>query len=105
SLLLARAETRRHEFALRTSLGAGRGRLLRQLMTEGVLLSLAGAALGLLLARTAVDLFASRYAASLPRTSEVAIDPMVLLFTLGVAMASALLFGLAPLMHTRMKSL
>ncbi len=105
NLLLARAETRHREFAVRTALGASRGRLLRQFMTEGVLLSLAGGALGVLLAATGVQALIRAYPTSLPRTSEVAVDPLVLLFTFGVAVATGLLFGLAPVMHTRVKGL
>ena len=82
---LARAETRHREFAVRTALGAGRGRLLRQFMTEGVLLSLLGGVLGLLLARAGVQALIRLFPTSLPRTSEVAVDPLVLVFTLGVS--------------------
>ena len=105
NLLLARAETRHREFAVRTVLGAGRGRLLRQFMTEGVLLSLVGGVLGVLLARAGVQALLRVYPTSLPRTSEVTVDPLVLLFTLGVSIATGLLFGLAPLMHTRVSGL
>ena len=94
NLLLARAETRHREFAVRTALGAGRGRLLRQFMTEGVLLSLVGGALGLVLARAGVQALIRAYPTSLPRTSEVTVDPLVLLFTLGVSIATGLVFGL-----------
>ena len=82
NLLLARAETRHREFAVRTALGAGRGRLLRQFMTEGVLLSIVGGVLGLVLARAGVQALIRVYPTSLPRTSEVTVDPLVLLFTL-----------------------
>jgi predicted permease len=105
NLLLARAETRHREFAVRTALGAGRGRLLRQFMTEGVLLSIVGGVLGLLLARAGVQALIRLYPSSLPRTAEVTVDPMVLIFTLGVSVATGLVFGLAPLMHTRIKGL
>ena len=105
NLLLARAETRHREFAVRTALGAGRGRLLRQFMTEGVLLSIIGGVLGLLLARAGVQALIRLYPSSLPRTAEVTVDPIVLIFTLGVSIATGLVFGLAPLMHTRVKGL
>jgi predicted permease len=105
NLLLARAETRHREFAVRTVLGAGRGRLLRQFMTEGVLLSIVGGVLGVLLARAGVQALLRVYPTSLPRTSEVTVDPLVLVFTLGVSVLTGLLFGLAPLMHTRVAGL
>jgi predicted permease len=105
NLLLARAETRHREFAVRTALGAGRGRLLGQFMTEGIMLSIVGGVLGLLLARAGVQSLIRVYPTSLPRTSEVTVDPLVLLFTLGVSIATGLVFGLAPLMHTRVSGL
>jgi predicted permease len=105
NLMLARAETRHREFAVRTALGAGRGRLVRQFMTEGVLLSIVGGALGLLLARAGVQALIRLYPTSLPRTAEVTVDPAVLLFTLGVSILTGVIFGLAPLMHTRAKGL
>src|SRR5262245_34331567 len=105
NLFLARAETRHREFAVRTALGAGRGRLLRQFMAEGLLLSAAGGAVGLLLAIAGVRILLRAYPTSLPRTNEVAVDLPVLLFTLGISMATGVLFGLAPLLHTRVKGL
>ena len=105
NLMLARAETRHREFAVRTALGAGRARLVRQFMTEGVLLSIIGGALGLVLARAGVQALIRLYPTSLPRTAEVTVDPLVLLFTLGVSVLTGLIFGLAPLMHTRVKGL
>ncbi len=105
NLLLARAETRHREFAVRTALGAGRGRLLGQFITEGVLLSLVGGVLGLVLARVGVQALIRVYPTSLPRTAEVTVDPLVLLFTLGVSIVTGLVFGLAPLMHTRVQGL
>jgi predicted permease len=105
NLLLARAETRHREFAVRTALGAGRGRLLRQFMTEGVLLSIVGGVLGLLLARAGVQALIRMYPTSLPRTAELTVDPMVLLFTFAVSLATGIIFGFAPLMHTKMSGL
>ena len=105
NLLLARAERRQRELAVLTALGATRLRLLRQFMTESVLLSMAGGLLGLVLARVSVQALIRAYPSSLPRTAEIAIDPTVWLFTFAVAAASGLLFGLAPLMHTRVKGL
>jgi predicted permease len=105
NLLVARAETRRREFAVRTALGAGRGRLLRQFMTESVVLSLLGGGLGLVLARVGVQALVRLYPDSLPRTSELSIDPAVLLFTLAVSIAAGLAFGFAPLLHTRVRGL
>ena len=105
NLLLARAESRHREFAVRTALGAGRGRLLRQFMTESLILSFAGAGLGLVIAHAAVDALVRAYPNTLPRTSEVTVDPLVLLFTLAVAIVTGVLFGFAPIMHTRMKGL
>ena len=105
NLLLARAETRHREFAVRTALGAGRGRLLAQFMTEGVLLSLVGGVLGLILARAGIQALLVAYPTSLPRTSEVTVDPMVLMFTLAVSLLTGVVFGLAPLLHTRVKML
>jgi putative ABC transport system permease protein len=105
NLLLARAESRQREFAVRTAIGASRGRLLQQFLIEGVVLSVAGGALGVVLARAGVQAIIRAYPASLPRTSEVTVDPLVLLFTLGVCAASGTFFGLAPMMHTRITGL
>jgi predicted permease len=105
NLLLARAETRHREFAVRTALGAGRGRLLRQFMTEGVLLAIVGGLLGLFLARVGVNALLRVYPSSLPRTAEVAVDPVVLAFTFGVSILTGMIFGLAPLMHNKVKGL
>lgn len=107
NLLLARAEARHREFAVRTALGAGRARLVRQFMTEGVILSLAGGSLGLLLAHLGVRALLRAYPESLPRTGEVAVavDARVLAFTVAVSIATGLIFGLAPILHVRMKGL
>jgi predicted permease len=105
NLLMSRAESRRREFAVRAALGAGRGRLLRQTMTEGVMLCVAGGMLGLLLARVALQALIRAYPTSVPRMSDIAIDPPVLLVTLGVSVATGVLFGLAPMAQRRMNDL
>ncbi len=99
NLLLARSSARRREFAIRAALGADRGRVVRQLLTESVLLSLGGAAIGLLLARWGTRLMLAAVPGSLPRSTEIAIDPRVLFFTLAVSVATGLLFGLVPAFH------
>jgi putative ABC transport system permease protein len=101
NLLLARAEARQKEIAVRTALGAQRGRLLRQFLTESIVLSLFGGALGLLLATWGVRAIVATNPESLPRVREIGIDGRVLLFTLGVAIVTGVLFGLAPAMHAR----
>jgi putative ABC transport system permease protein len=105
NLLMARAESRRREFAVRAALGASRSRLLRQTMTEGVMLCLAGGMLGLWLARVAVQALIRAYPTSVPRMSEIAIDLSVLLFALGLSVATGVLFGLAPVARRRTNDL
>jgi putative ABC transport system permease protein len=99
NLLLARAASRQREMAIRVSAGAGRARILRQLLTESLSLSLAGAALGLLMAFWGTQLFASMTDVRIPRLNAAHVDWRVLLFTLAVSFVTALLFGLAPAMH------
>ena len=99
NLLLARSTARKREFAIRTALGAERGRIVRQLLTESVLLSLGAAAIGLLLARWGTRLVLAAAPDSLPRSAEIVIDPYVLLFTLAVSIVTGILFGLAPAFH------
>ena len=95
-LMLARGATRQVELAIRAAIGAGRGRLVRQLLTESVLLALSGALAGVLLAYLSLDALVSIIPLSLPANSPVAINPTVLAFALGLAVATALLFGLVP---------
>ncbi|HUE01700.1 MAG TPA: ABC transporter permease [Bryobacteraceae bacterium] len=96
NLLLARSTARKREFAIRAALGAARGRIVRQLLTESVLLSMGGAAVGLLLARWGTSLVLAAAPGTLPRSSEIGIDWHVLLFTLVVSIATGVLFGLSP---------
>jgi predicted permease len=99
NLMLARAEARHKEFAVRTALGAGRGRILRQFTVEGLVLSALGAALGLALAYWGLKALLAANPESIPRAAEVALDPAVLALTVGVAVLTGLVFGLAPLLH------
>jgi putative ABC transport system permease protein len=96
NLLLVRAEGRQHELAVRSALGAGWGRIARDLLGESVLLGLAGGALGLALAFGSLRLLVALGPANLPRLNEVGINPRALLFTLAVSLVSGLLFGLLP---------
>jgi putative ABC transport system permease protein len=96
NLLLARAATRQREMAIRAALGAGRGRLVRQLLTESLLLSFAGAALGLVFAAWAIDGLIALAPYVLPRVADVGLDPRVLGFTAAVAVATGVAFGLVP---------
>jgi putative ABC transport system permease protein len=96
NLLLARAEARRREIAIRSALGANLGRLARQFATEGVLLSFIGAILGLGLAFGGLRLIQLTNAGGLPRAAEIGMDWRVLIFTLGTSIVTGILFGLAP---------
>lgn len=97
SLLLARAESRQREFALRAALGAGRGRLLRQFLTEGLVLAVAGGVVGVALAGVALRAILSTTAEGIPRLTGVRLDPVVLAFTLAVSVVTGIVFGLVPL--------
>jgi predicted permease len=99
NLLLARAQDRHKEVAVRAAMGAGHGRLLRQFLTEGVVLSAAGAVLGIGLAWLSLDLLQAAGPGDLPRLAEIRLDGTVLLFTSGIAIATGIFFGLAPTRH------
>ena len=96
TLLMARATARTREFALRTALGAGRGRLVRQLVTESLLLSLTGGALGLAVAYAGVRTVATMTLFELPRAQELGVNGTVLLWTTAIACATGVLFGTFP---------
>ena len=101
NLTLARMLGRERELALRSALGAGRGRLLAQLLTETTLLALVGGGLGLVLAWTGLDLLVSFAGLLTPRTSQIALDGWVLAFTLGLSVATGLAFGIVPALSAR----
>ncbi|MBX3744794.1 MAG: ABC transporter permease [Verrucomicrobiae bacterium] len=96
NLLLARATARSREFALRTSLGAGRVRILRQLVTEGLLLSLVAGGLGLLLGRWGVTAIVALAPSDLPRMAGISMNSTVLAFSLVIAVGTGLVCGMAP---------
>jgi putative ABC transport system permease protein len=96
NLLLARATARQREMAVRAAMGAGRWRLARQMLTESIVLSLTGAALGLLGAVWGVALLQGAETAPVPRINPISVNVTVLLFTIGVSLLVGILFGLAP---------
>ncbi len=96
NLLLVRADGRQQELAIRAALGAGWGRIARELLFESLLLGVVGGALGLALAYGALRMLAASGLANLPRIASIAIDPWVLAFTLGISLAAGLIFGLIP---------
>ncbi len=96
NLLLARSTSRAREFAIRAALGAGKGRLIRQLLTESILLGIAGGGLGLLLAIWATRIALQHLPVTLPRAAGVGIDARVLLFTIAISVGVGIIFGLVP---------
>jgi len=101
NLILARSESRQREFAIRTALGAGRLRLLRQFLTEGVLLALVGGALGAAIGFAGLRALLAANPESIPRALEIALDWKVLVFTFAVSIVTGMVFGMAPLLHLR----
>jgi len=100
NLLLARSTGRTKEFAIRAALGAGRGRMVRQMLTESVLLGLAGGMIGLLIAAWSTQAAIKALPAALPRADEIHVDGRVLLFTFAASLLAAFLFGLIPMWKT-----
>ncbi|HEY0006258.1 MAG TPA: ABC transporter permease [Pyrinomonadaceae bacterium] len=100
NLLLARAAARQKEIAIRTAMGASRWRVIRQLLTESILLALLGGGFGLLLAMWGVDLLVRINENKIPRANEISLDTNVLLFTLGLSLLTGILFGLVPAFQT-----
>lgn len=105
SLLLARAMSRERELAMRAALGAGRGRLVRQCLTESAVLGFAGGLLGVVLAVLIVRSFVALWPNGLPRAQDIGIDATVLLFAAGVSLLSGLLCGYTPALRTRLDEL
>src|SRR5574341_875162 len=99
NLLLARATAREREMAVRSAVGAGRGRIVRQLLTESLLLAMVSSAVGILLAQWAIDALGALGPEQLPRLQAVSIDGRILLFTLALTLLTGVLFGLAPVLQ------
>ncbi len=105
NLLLMRAETRHKELVLRAALGAGRGRLVRQFLAESLVLSVAGAAVGLLVARWGLHALVLSNNAGIPRATRVGLDAHVLVYTLALALGTGVVFGLAPALRLNARSM
>src|SRR5712692_9566120 len=99
NLVLARGAAREREFAVRAALGAGRGRLMRQLLTESIVLALAAGLAGLLLAVAGMRALVTLGPLDIPRLDETRIDPMVFAFTAAISLLTGILLGLAPAMR------
>jgi putative ABC transport system permease protein len=99
NMTLARAMTRTRELAIRTAVGAGRGRVVRQLLAESVLLSVTGGAMGVVLAYFALETFVARWPTMLPRMQDIEVNGAVLFFSLGISLIAGVLFGLVPAMN------
>lgn len=95
-LLLGRATARQQEIAVRTALGAGRGRLVRQLLLEALAIAIPGGVLGVIAAAWGVDLLVAAAPESIPRLADVGLDPLVVAFAAALTLATTVLFGLAP---------
>ncbi len=101
NLMLSRASARSREIAVRLAIGAGRGRLIRQLLTESLVIAVSGGALGLIVAQAGADLLSQfRIPSDIPFVLDVKLDPRVLLFALLVSLASSIVFGLAPALRS-----
>ncbi len=102
NLTLARMLRRNRELAVRSALGAGRGRLVRQLLTESTLVAIAGGVVGLVFAWSTIDMMTAFIGRFTARTGEIALDPWVLAFALGVSIATGLIFGTFPALASRL---
>lgn len=100
NLLMARSTGRAREFAIRSALGASPGRVIRQLLTESVLLGIAGGSLGLLVARFGTQALLAALPETLPRAEEISVNAQVLLFTMGLSLVTGIVFGLVPAFKT-----
>ena len=105
NLMLARATARQREFAVRRALGAKRSHVIRQLLTESMLLALAGGVLGLVVAKLLQGLFIAKLAEQLPRADQIHLDPVVLVFTAVVSLVTSLLFGITPAIQSSRSNL